>query len=197
MYENRIVVDPQIRFGKPCIKGTRIAVSDILNLIAAGYSLEDIPKQYPDIAKEDVVMAIEYASEFMEHPSRVISQLQPTLMTILTDECVNRDVIEALESGGFKVIRVSEASLGSVFDEEIFHYAVNNKYILLTFDRDFGNILRFDIASSAGIIVVHIEDMRKDQIIKNTLNLFKKFNESQLKGKLFIVERDRIRIWPK
>lgn len=72
--EERIIVDPEIRFGKPCIKGTRIAVSDILNLIAGGYPLEDIPKQYPDISKEDIIAAIEYASEFMNEPTHAISQ---------------------------------------------------------------------------------------------------------------------------
>ncbi|MCF7916460.1 MAG: DUF433 domain-containing protein [Candidatus Omnitrophica bacterium] len=66
----RIVVDPKIRFGKPCIKGSRIAVSDILNLIASGYPIEDIPKQYPGITKKDVVSAIEFASQFMDHPTQ-------------------------------------------------------------------------------------------------------------------------------
>lgn len=75
MYEEKIEVNPEIRFGKPCIKGTRIAISDILNLIAGGYSLEDVPKQYPHITKEDVIAAIEYASQFMEHPAQIISQV--------------------------------------------------------------------------------------------------------------------------
>ncbi|MCF7892379.1 MAG: DUF433 domain-containing protein [Candidatus Omnitrophica bacterium] len=66
----RIVVDPKIRFGKPCIKGSRIAVSDILNLIASGYSIQDIPKQYPGITKKDVISAIEFASQFMDHPTQ-------------------------------------------------------------------------------------------------------------------------------
>ena len=74
MNRSRIVVNPEIRFGKPCIKGTRIAVSDILNLIAGGYALEDIPKQYPGISREDVIAAIDYASEFMEQPTQLISQ---------------------------------------------------------------------------------------------------------------------------
>ena len=73
MQNKRITIDPEVRFGKPCIKGTRIAVSDILNLIAAGYALADVPKQYPQITKEDIIAAIEYASEFMEHPCQVIS----------------------------------------------------------------------------------------------------------------------------
>ena len=70
----RIAVDPKVRFGKPCIKGTRIAVSDILNLVAAGYPIEDISKQYPRINKKDVIAALEYASKFMEHPAQAICQ---------------------------------------------------------------------------------------------------------------------------
>ncbi|MEK6715080.1 MAG: DUF433 domain-containing protein [Candidatus Omnitrophota bacterium] len=68
----RITVSPDIRFGKPCVKGTGIAVGDILNLIGAGYSIEEIPKEYPGITKQDVVAAIEYAAEFMEHPAQAI-----------------------------------------------------------------------------------------------------------------------------
>ncbi|MDO8747978.1 MAG: DUF433 domain-containing protein [Candidatus Omnitrophota bacterium] len=75
MYKGRIKVNTDIRFGKPCIKGTRIAVSDILNLLGAGYPLEEIPKQYPGITKKDVVAAIEYASQFMEHPTQAIAQI--------------------------------------------------------------------------------------------------------------------------
>ena len=69
----RITINPLIRFGKPCINGTRIAVNDILSLLAAGYPLDDIPKQYPDITRDDVITAIEYASSLMEHPTEIIS----------------------------------------------------------------------------------------------------------------------------
>ena len=74
--KDRITINPEVRFGKPCIRNTRIAVSDILNLIASGYSLKDIPEQYPGISQEDIIAAIEYASQFMEHPFQVISQTQ-------------------------------------------------------------------------------------------------------------------------
>ena len=72
--KEKITINPEVRFGKPCIRNTRIAVSDILNLIASGYTLENIPQQYPGITQEDVIAAIEYASQFMEYPSQVISQ---------------------------------------------------------------------------------------------------------------------------
>ena len=118
-------------------------------------------------------------------------------MTIFADECVNKDITDALENKGVKIIRVSDVNFRSAPDEEIFRYALANNYVLLTFDKDFGNILRFNIGNSSGIVIVYIEDMHKEEIINNTLYLFSKFNQSQLKGKLFIVEKTRIRIWPK
>jgi len=57
-----IVIKQRVRFGKPCIKGTRIAIADILNLLKTGYTIEEIPKQYPDITTEDVRMALRYAA---------------------------------------------------------------------------------------------------------------------------------------
>ena len=65
------------------------------------------------------------------------------------------------------------------------------------FDKDFGNILRFDIPQSSGVIIIYIEDMNKDEIVKHILGVFKNFSESQFKGKLFIVEKSQMRIWPK
>ena len=71
-FNNRITIDPKIRFGKPCIRGTRIAVVDILNLLAAGYTIDEIPKQYPGITKKDVLAAIEFATRLSEEPTRIL-----------------------------------------------------------------------------------------------------------------------------
>jgi len=65
-HQNQITINPKVRFGKPCIRGTRIAVVDILNLLAAGYSVNDIPAQYPGITKKDVAAAIEFATNLTE-----------------------------------------------------------------------------------------------------------------------------------
>ena len=70
---NRITINPKIRFGKPCIKGTRITVVDILSLLAAGYTLEEIPQQYAGITKKDVVAALEFAGELAESPTKILS----------------------------------------------------------------------------------------------------------------------------
>lgn len=60
-----IVIKQKVRFGKPCIKGTRIAVTDILNLLRAGYTLADIPTQYPGLTLADAQTALHYAARIL------------------------------------------------------------------------------------------------------------------------------------
>lgn len=59
----RISVNPNICFGKPCIKGTRIWVSLILDLLASGVSIEEILEEYPQLEREDILAAIAYGAE--------------------------------------------------------------------------------------------------------------------------------------
>jgi uncharacterized protein (DUF433 family) len=59
---NRISVNPQIHFGKPCIAGTRITVQNILELLNEGLSFETIIQDYyPDIQVEDIRACLQYA----------------------------------------------------------------------------------------------------------------------------------------
>ena len=62
---DRIVTDPDICHGKPCIKGTRILVSVILDNLAAGLTPEEIVAEYPPLTLQDVQAALAYASELV------------------------------------------------------------------------------------------------------------------------------------
>ncbi len=59
----RISVDPQVCGGKPCIRGHRIWVSLILDLLASGMTIEEILEQYPQLKEEDIRACIAYAAE--------------------------------------------------------------------------------------------------------------------------------------
>lgn len=59
----RISVDPNVCFGKPCIRGTRIWVSLILDFLANGMSVEEILAEYPQLVEEDIRAAIAYGAE--------------------------------------------------------------------------------------------------------------------------------------
>ena len=59
----RISIDPNICFGKPCVRGTRIWVSLILDWLAAGSTWEEILSNYPQLTREDILAAIAYGAE--------------------------------------------------------------------------------------------------------------------------------------
>ena len=59
----RISIDPQVCFGKPCVRGTRIWVSLILDQLASGTQLEEIVSNYPQLTRDDVLAAIAYGAE--------------------------------------------------------------------------------------------------------------------------------------
>ena len=63
----RIVMNPEVLSGKPVIKGTRIPVYLILELLAAGMSVNDVLEEYPELTREDIQAALEYASKILQH----------------------------------------------------------------------------------------------------------------------------------
>jgi len=62
----RVVVDPHILAGKPVIRGTRIPVYLIIELIATGMNIKDVLKEYPELKEDDVKASLFYASKLLE-----------------------------------------------------------------------------------------------------------------------------------
>jgi uncharacterized protein (DUF433 family) len=60
---NRISVDPHVCFGKPCIRGTRIWVSLILDVLSSGETVGRLLEEYPQLAREDILAALAYGAE--------------------------------------------------------------------------------------------------------------------------------------
>lgn len=65
--QQRITVDKNVCHGKPCIRGTRIMVTNILGLIAGGYDTRRILQYYPELVEEDIKAALEYAIETIQN----------------------------------------------------------------------------------------------------------------------------------
>ncbi|OPX34634.1 hypothetical protein B1H10_03155 [candidate division KSB1 bacterium 4484_188] len=62
----RIILNPKVMAGKPVIKGTRLTVQYILNLLAHGSTIDEILREYPGLSKEDILACLRYASETLE-----------------------------------------------------------------------------------------------------------------------------------
>ncbi|MBZ5543892.1 MAG: DUF433 domain-containing protein [Acidobacteriia bacterium] len=69
-WQERIVVDTQILTGKPVVKGTRLAVEFIVDLLAQGWSQSDILQSYPRLSHDDIVACLAYASDLL-HAEKV------------------------------------------------------------------------------------------------------------------------------
>jgi uncharacterized protein (DUF433 family) len=72
-YLERITVEPGKRGGRPCVRGLRITVTDVLELLAQGLSPDDVLKQMPDLEPDDVRACLAFAARYMDHPRLVIA----------------------------------------------------------------------------------------------------------------------------
>ena len=64
----RITINPRQCGGRPCIRGMRIRVVDVLDLLAAGLSTDDVLEEMPDLERDDVMAALKYAAGRFDHP---------------------------------------------------------------------------------------------------------------------------------
>jgi uncharacterized protein (DUF433 family) len=67
----RITVDPEQCGGRPCIRGMRVRVTDVLDLLAAGLTVDEVLKELPHLESGDVRAAIAYAARRLDHPRLV------------------------------------------------------------------------------------------------------------------------------
>ncbi|MBX9928144.1 MAG: DUF433 domain-containing protein [Gemmatimonadaceae bacterium] len=66
---DRITMDPSVAGGRPCIRGMRIRVSDVLDLLAAGASQEEVLRDYSYLEADDVRAVLRYAARRLNHPT--------------------------------------------------------------------------------------------------------------------------------
>ena len=73
MSAKRIVTNPDVLQGKPIIEGTRISVAFVLQLLGAGMTLEEIVAEYPNLTRDDILAAVNYARQVVENEDVVPS----------------------------------------------------------------------------------------------------------------------------
>lgn len=76
MQHERISLDPDVMFGKPCIRGTRITVELILEKLGAGMSYAAILEDHPRLTQEDILAALRFAHHYMANQDIIVSDGQ-------------------------------------------------------------------------------------------------------------------------
>ena len=62
-YRDRIAIDPEIRFGKPCVRGTRITVGDVRSYLASGMTEQQVQADFPQLTSEDIRACLAFAAD--------------------------------------------------------------------------------------------------------------------------------------
>ena len=65
---DRITIDPTVMHGRPCVRGLRISVADVLSMLAVGMSRDDILKDYPYLESADIDAVLDFAAKQANHP---------------------------------------------------------------------------------------------------------------------------------
>ena len=116
---------------------------------------------------------------------------------ILADHCVHQDLIDALKRNGLYVVTARSEKMDKAADTEIFKHTQKYGFILLTFDKDFGNIIRFDIRGSHGVVLIVMETMTREETAHKVCRFFQRMENKKLSGHLYLIERAGVRIWPR
>lgn len=118
-------------------------------------------------------------------------------MRLFADHCVPTDIIRVLREMGFEVIRAYDVGLDRAEDESIFDYARRHGAILVTVDRDFCNIVRFQITKARGVVLIELEAFSKQFVRERLEGFFSRLTPQTIRGRLAILKPSTVTIWPK
>lgn len=116
------------------------------------------------------------------------------MIKLLADECINTDLILELKIRGYDVLTIRDVGLTGATDEVVLEKAIELKRTLLTFDRGFGDIFRFDVTKHHGVVVLLVNNLSKEEIVTIPTNYFNSLaGKDSLKGSLVIIGKTKIR----
>lgn len=119
------------------------------------------------------------------------------MAAIKLDENVPDSVGTTLRQAGHDVRLARDEQLAGVDDERILSVASSEGRVLVSLDRDFSNVLRHPPEGTAGVVVIRVPEQTLPVIRRIATRLADLFTRESPRGQLWIVDRSRIRIWPR
>jgi predicted nuclease of predicted toxin-antitoxin system len=114
-------------------------------------------------------------------------------LKFLTDENIAKSLIKALRENGYDVKDIKEEGLFGISDQEVIQKAKDDDRIIITHDKDFGNLLNFPLQSHKGVILVRYRDLSPHYVIPRLIPLLNNI-KSKVKDSLTIVTEDLVKI---
>jgi len=116
------------------------------------------------------------------------------MIKFLADENIAFRVIETLREEKFNVLSIYEEKLSGLSDEKILRMAQRQKRIILTHDKDFGNLIHQPHQLHSGIILLRLKNQSPQNVINHLIPFLKKIKLDEIKNRLVVFQEGRIRI---
>ena len=130
---SRIAVDPQVRFGKPCVRGTRITVGEVLGFLASGEPEKELLTEFPQLAHEDVLACFAFAAE---RERRLLVVPVAEWARLLLDENLSERLLTLLSAHFPESLHVRLIGLSGASDQVLRSLAAREGLLLVTKDED-------------------------------------------------------------
>lgn len=132
LHQERITYNPKQCGGKPCIRGMRVRVKDILEMLAGGMTEAEILADFEYLESLDIRAALEYASMQADHPVLKVSQVK-----FLLDAHLPPVLARVMAREGYEVVHLFDLNMNAAADLDIWKYAGENDYVVISKDEDF------------------------------------------------------------
>ena len=116
------------------------------------------------------------------------------ILKFLSDENIFPQVLKFLRKSGHDVKDIQESGLHQITDDKIIEIATEEERTIITFDKHFGDILRYPPQSLSGIILIRIHPPLLEDIFNALNNLFKNYPADSFKGRLVVLSKSGYRI---
>ena len=116
------------------------------------------------------------------------------MLKFLADENIAPIVIKSLQEQGFNIVSVYEKKLSGTSDEKILGFAQKQNRIVLTHDKDFGNLIHQILQLHKGVILLRLRNQSPQNVILHLIPFLKKVKEEKIKNRLVIFQEGRVRI---
>jgi uncharacterized protein (DUF433 family)/predicted nuclease of predicted toxin-antitoxin system len=192
---SRISIDPNVCFGKPCVRGTRIWVSLLLDFLASGTTMEQILDEYPQLTRDDILAAIAYGAEMSR--GRFVDLPWPERgMKFKLDENLGSRTAGLIAEAGHEVETVAQEKLSGTNDARLLEICIAEQRCLISSDLDFADVLRFPPYNTPGIAVLRLPRVASLNLLTGFVrSLLAALQTASIAGRLWVVEAGRIRVY--
>jgi uncharacterized protein (DUF433 family)/predicted nuclease of predicted toxin-antitoxin system len=185
-WRERILMDPAVHYGEPCIKGTRVPVSVVVGSVADGDTPEQIIEAWPQLTRDDIRAALKFAAEAVSNPLVGVR--------LKVDEDLPRQIADMLNALGRAAVTVLGQGWSGVSDDVLWRRIQAEGRWLITADKGFANLRKYSPGDHAGVILLRSAEESRRDYLDLAATALERVDLDEIPGAVVVITRRGIRI---